>query len=167
VRETAAAFAQTPAAAAFRIRVEDGGDPCAVSADPVALEQALVNVLDNAVKYSDQGREVTARVRCTVSDAVVEIEDHGVGIAPADHARIFERFYRGSTAMTQRGFGLGLAIVKEIVRAHRGQIDVESSPGRGTLFRIRLPLQKVRGFRALLSLRAIRASRQPDVISSA
>jgi signal transduction histidine kinase len=166
VRETAAAFAQTPAAAAFRIRVEDGGTTCVVTADPVALEQALANLLDNAVKYSDQGREVTVRVRCAASDAVVEIEDHGIGIAPAEHARIFERFYRGSAAVTQRGFGLGLAIVKEIVRAHRGRIEVESAPGRGTLFRVRLPLQKARGFRALANLRAIRASRPPDVIRS-
>jgi two-component system, OmpR family, phosphate regulon sensor histidine kinase PhoR len=167
VRETAAAFAQTPAATAFRIRVEDGGNACVVRADPVALEQALVNLLDNAVKYSDQSREVTVRVRCTASDAAVEIEDHGIGIASAEHGRIFERFYRGSSAVTQRGFGLGLAIVKEIVRAHRGHIEVESSPGRETLFRIRLPLQKVRGFRALVNLRAIRASRSPDVIRSA
>jgi signal transduction histidine kinase len=167
VRETAGAFARTPAAADFRIQVEDDGSACIVRADPVALEQALVNLLDNAVKYSERVRDVTVRVRCTASDATVEIEDLGIGIAPADQARIFDRFYRGPSAVTHRGFGLGLAIVKEIVRAHRGQIEVESAPGHGTRFRVRLPLQKSRRFRGLLNVRAVRASRSPDAIKPA
>ena len=167
VRETTGAFARTPAAAAFKIQAEDEGAACTVMADPVALEQALLNLLDNAVKYSDQIREVTVRTRRTASDAIVEIEDHGIGIAPDEQARIFDRFYRGSGAATQRGFGLGLAIVKEIVRAHRGQLEVESSPGSGTRFRVRLRLQNSRRLRALLDLRVLRASRARDAIRSA
>jgi signal transduction histidine kinase len=166
-RETAAAFAKTPAAEAFTIRVDIECPSCLVTADPVALEQALVNLLDNAVKYSDTSREVIVRVRTGGSDAVVEVEDHGIGIATAERGRIFDRFYRGASAATQRGFGLGLAIVKEIVTAHRGAIDVESSPQRGTLMRVRLPLQKARGWRALINLRAMRASRPADVIRHA
>jgi signal transduction histidine kinase len=166
VRETAGAFARTPAAGGFTIHVEDDGNACMVTADPVALEQALVNLLDNAVKYSDRIRDVTIRVRSTASEATVDIEDRGIGIAAAEQARIFDRFYRGAGAVTQRGFGLGLAIVKEIVRAHRGQIEVDSALGRGTLFRVRLPLQQSRGWRALINLRGVRASRPPHAIRS-
>jgi signal transduction histidine kinase len=167
VRETAAAFAQTPAAEAFAMRVDAESTPCLVRADPVALEQVLVNLLDNAVKYSDVSREVIVRVRSSGSDAVVEVEDHGLGIAATEHNRIFERFYRGASAATQRGFGLGLAIVKEIVVAHRGHIEVESSPHRGTLIRVRLPRQRARGWRAVVNLRAIRASRGADAVRHA
>ena len=140
VRETTEAFAEKPPADTFRIVVEDDGSAGVINADPVALEQALVNLLDNAVKYSESAHDVVVRVRGTPHEAIVEVEDRGVGIARAEQARIFERFYRASGASRQRGFGLGLAIVKEIIDAHRGRIDVESAPGRGTLIRLRLPM---------------------------
>ncbi|OFW01180.1 MAG: hypothetical protein A3I61_08040 [Acidobacteria bacterium RIFCSPLOWO2_02_FULL_68_18] len=162
VRETVEAFARKPAADGFAIQIEDDGSACTVTADPVALEQALVNLLDNAVKYSDVAREVTVRIRRSAGEAAIEVEDHGLGIAPAERARIFERFYRGSGARGQRGFGLGLAVVKQVVQAHRGRVTVESAPGRGTLFRIRLPLQTP-GRRVLrwARFRTAGASRQP------
>ena len=76
---------------------------------------------------------------CDESDALIEVADKGVGIPPEDQARIFERFYRGAGASRQ-GFGLGLAIARQLVSGQRGRIELESVPGVGSTFRIRLPL---------------------------
>lgn len=142
VRETVEAFARAVETDGYRISVVESGPAPVVAADPAALEQALVNLLDNAIRYSGESRAVTVRVGVSGSDATVEVADQGVGIDPAERARIFERFYRGrSGALNRQGFGLGLPIAGEIVAAHRGSIDVESVPGRGSVFRIRLPLR--------------------------
>ncbi len=141
VRETVEAFARALATDGYQISVVESGPAPVVAADPAALEQALVNLLDNAIKYSGDSRAVSVRVDVSGSDATVEVADQGVGIDPAERARIFERFYRGrSGALHRQGFGLGLPIAGEIVAAHRGSIDVESVPGQGSVFRIRLPL---------------------------
>jgi len=141
VRETVEAFARALETDGYRISVVESNPTPVVSVDPAALEQALVNLLDNAIKYSGDSRTVTVRVGVSGSDATVEVADQGVGIDPAERARIFERFYRGrSGALHRHGFGLGLPIAGEIVAAHRGSIDVESVPGQGSVFRIRLPL---------------------------
>jgi len=110
-----------------------------VRADPAALEQVLANLLDNAVKYSGASKEIGVRVRCEPAHAIVEIVDHGVGISPADQARVFERFYRAPNASHRPGFGLGLPIVRELVRAHGGRVQVTSTPGAGSTFRVSLP----------------------------
>jgi signal transduction histidine kinase len=140
VRETAESFAAALGPTGFRIEVHEYAEPV-VAADPVALEQAIVNLLDNAIKYSDTSRLVTVRLRADAAHAIIEVEDRGVGIAPADQARIFDRFYRapGTTARPQ-GFGLGLAIARQLVAGQRGRIELESSLGEGSTFRIRLPL---------------------------
>jgi signal transduction histidine kinase len=140
VRETVAAFAHGLSAQGYSFDVQDEAAPAMfVRADPAALEQVLANLLDNAVKYSADNRAVEVRVGSAKGFAVVEVVDRGVGIAPRDHKRIFERFYRPSG--TQRpGFGLGLPIVKELIQAHRGTVDVTSTPGHGSTFTIRLPL---------------------------
>lgn len=140
VRESVGAFARPLVPSGVRIDVEHNGAKAVVLADPAALEQALVNLLDNAVKYGGQARHVTVRLGVTRSDATIEVIDRGVGIDAADRARIFERFYRGATAGLGHGFGLGLPIANELVRAHRGRIEVESAAGKGSTFRIRLPL---------------------------
>ncbi|MBI2189263.1 MAG: HAMP domain-containing histidine kinase [Acidobacteria bacterium] len=140
VRETVGAFTQKLATEGFTIQVDVSDPSPMVDADPAALEQVLLNLLDNAVKYSAEVREVTVHVSRTASEAVVEVEDRGVGIPAADQSRIFDRFYRGAGAGRQRGFGLGLAVVREIVNAHRGRVEVESEVGRGSVFRVRLPL---------------------------
>ena len=138
-RETVAAFAHGLSAQGFSFDVQDDGRPMFVRADPAALEQVLANLLDNAVKYSRDDKAIVVRVRTAGAVAVVEVIDRGVGIAPADRAHIFERFYR--TPGTHRpGFGLGLPIVKELVRAHGGRVAVDSIPGHGSTFRIELPL---------------------------
>ena len=139
VRETVAAFAHGLSAQGFSFDVQHEGPPMFVQADPAALEQVLANLLDNAVKYSRHEKAIVVRVRAAGTVAVVEVIDRGVGIAPGDRAHIFERFYR--TPGTDRpGFGLGLPIVKELIRAHGGRVDVESTPGAGSTFRVHLPL---------------------------
>jgi two-component system, OmpR family, phosphate regulon sensor histidine kinase PhoR len=107
-----------------------------VMADPGRLEQVLVNLLDNAIKYTPDQGSVT--ISATVTDDLVQVSlaDTGVGIPPLDLPRIFERFYRVDTARSreQGGTGLGLAIVKHIVQIHGGDIAVESSTGKGSTF---------------------------------
>ncbi len=105
------------------------------------LEQAVVNLLDNAVKYSEPGRQVHVSAAETADGVAICVQDHGSGIAPEHQARIFERFYRVDPARSRKlgGTGLGLAIVKHIVQAHRGRVTVESTPGVGSTFTIHLP----------------------------
>jgi signal transduction histidine kinase len=139
VRETVAAF-QASLSGHFTFRVEEEGTPH-VLADPAAIEQALVNLLDNAVKYSRDIRHVGVRVRTSGHRALIEVVDRGVGIDKADERHIFEKFYRGrNTAHNRDGFGLGLPIVQELIRAHHGSVEVDSSPGQGSTFRLVLPL---------------------------
>ena len=108
--------------------------PTMVRADPVLLERAVLNLLDNAVKYSPPGAPIEVSVR----EGEVVVADHGPGVAEEDVARIFDRFYRSAAARSKPGAGLGLAIVREAARAHGGDATVESSP-RGTSFRLTLP----------------------------
>ena len=141
VDETVAAFAHGLSAQGFAFDVQRDASPMLVRADPAALEQVLANLLDNAVKYSGDRKTISVRVRATGTAAIVDVIDHGVGIAATDRARIFERFYR--TPGTHRpGFGLGLPIVKELVGAHGGRVTVDSTPGVGSTFRIELPLDR-------------------------
>jgi two-component system phosphate regulon sensor histidine kinase PhoR len=137
-RETVDAFAHGLAGFTFTVDIEGPGPY--VHVDPAAIEQALANLLDNAVKYSDAIKEITVRVRSDRHVATVEIADRGVGVAAADHDRIFDRFYRASTRLHRPGFGLGLPIVRELVHAHGGRVDMTSVPGGGSTFRISLPL---------------------------
>jgi signal transduction histidine kinase len=140
VRETVAAF-ESSLSGQFTFQVIEGPLAPHVLADPAAIEQALVNLLDNAVKYSNDVRHVTVRVRTATTNALIEVIDHGIGINDADQRHIFEKFYRGRGGSVQRdGFGLGLPIVQELVLAHDGIIEVESTPGGGSTFRIVLPL---------------------------
>jgi signal transduction histidine kinase len=140
VHETVLAFEHSLSGRQFSFAVETAGQPPTISADPAAIEQALVNLLDNAVKYSGSSRAIIVRLRTTSASAIIEVEDHGIGIERADRERIFEKFYRGKGASAHReGFGLGLPIVHELVKAHRGRIEVESAAGAGSVFRVVLP----------------------------
>jgi two-component system, OmpR family, phosphate regulon sensor histidine kinase PhoR len=110
-----------------------------------ALERMLLNLVDNAVKYNRPGGTVAVRVfpgpGSRDGEAVLEVEDTGIGIPPESLARIFERFYRvdKGRARDEGGTGLGLAIVKHVAQLHGGQVEVESRMGKGTTFRVRLP----------------------------
>ena len=108
--------------------------PTHVRADPVLLERAVSNLLDNAVKYSPDGAPIEVSVR----GGEVIVADHGPGIAEEDLPRVFDRFYRAATARSKPGAGLGLAIVREAAEAHGGRATAESSPS-GARFRLVLP----------------------------
>jgi two-component system phosphate regulon sensor histidine kinase PhoR len=113
-----------------------------VSADRDRLAQILINLVDNAIKYTPAGGRVTVSTRRTEDGRVeVAVADTGVGIPPADLPRITERFYRVDKARSRElgGTGLGLAIVKHLVLAHGGALAIESTPGRGTTVRVTLP----------------------------
>ena len=138
-RETVDAFAHGLAGHHFTFTVDITGPGPYVHVDPAAIEQALANLLDNAVKYSDTIKEITVRIGSDRHLAVVEIADRGVGVAAADQGRIFDRFYRASSALHRPGFGLGLPIVRDLVRAHGGRVEMTSVPGAGSTFTISLP----------------------------
>lgn len=109
--------------------------------EPVLFEQAVVNLIDNAVKYSSEKGKIQIKVVKTDSDVSFSIEDNGIGISKKHLPRLFERFYRVDKARSreQGGTGLGLAIVKHIIQAHGGHITVDSTPGKGSTFTIHLP----------------------------
>jgi signal transduction histidine kinase len=108
--------------------------------DPGAVSQAVVNLLDNAVKYSGESRFVAVRLRCDNDNAVLEVEDRGVGIPAGQQERIFERFYRAPNGGAKGGYGIGLFLVRHIMEAHSGRVEVESEPGRGSCFRLIFPV---------------------------
>ena len=152
VRETVDAFAR-PLGDQVEIRVEESGGRPVVAADEAALEQVLANLLDNALKYSNREKRVVVRVGCAGADAVIAVIDQGIGIDVRDQRRIFEKFYRGQgAAYSRNGFGLGLAIVSQLVRAHRGTVEVASVPGQGSTFTVRLPMLCEHAAEASLSM---------------
>ncbi len=119
----------------------EADEPLEIVSDEETLGQAITNLLDNAIKYTPQGGHVTARLYEKGKEAVIEVEDTGIGIEAQDKERIFERFYRVDKARSRElgGTGLGLAIVRHIVMAHQGRIEVESLPGSGSTFRLIFP----------------------------
>ena len=131
-----------PPADEKRIRIElEGAEGLEAQVDPVLLEQAVVNLLDNAVKYSDPEKTVRIRARAVPNEIRVEVQDHGIGINEKHLPRLFERFYRVDRARSRAlgGTGLGLAIVKHIAQAHGGHVTVDSRPGEGSRFTLHLP----------------------------
>ena len=138
----AAAAAAEPRAAARRIRLRlvcPAG--VAVRAASALMEEAIVNLLDNAVTYSDEGGEIELRGALEAERVAIRVRDWGCGIEKRHLPRLFERFYRADHARSRAsgGTGLGLAIVKHIVLAHGGEVAVSSEPGAGSEFTIRLP----------------------------
>ena len=121
------------------VTAPDVGLP-AVNVDATAMTQAFVNLLDNAMKYSGSCRRVRVELRrCEGGDVAVDVADQGIGIAPEDHTRIFDEFYRAVSGNNGvPGTGLGLAIVRHVVRAHGGLIRVDSGLGRGATFTVLL-----------------------------
>ncbi|MFQ5511181.1 MAG: ATP-binding protein [Candidatus Krumholzibacteriia bacterium] len=131
-----------PQAGTRGVHVNLAGDSaiqCALSAP--LLERAVVNLIDNATKYSDEGGEVRIKIDETPEGAGIHVTDRGCGIAARHLPRIFERFYRTDPARSRGmgGTGLGLAIVKHIALVHGGRVSVDSTPGRGSTFSILLP----------------------------
>ncbi len=123
-------------------------EPAQVYGDRDQFTQALVALLDNALKYTLQEGQVALSLTVVASEAVVKVSDTGIGIAKEDLPHIFERFYRAQQAQTRKhsGSGLGLAIVQSIAREHNGTIAVESVQGVGSTFTLRLPLVEEKTF---------------------
>ncbi len=116
------------------------GDGIEILGDEKELKQLFLNLMDNAVKYTPGGGRITVQLEKDDQNALVTVKDTGIGIAPGDASRIFDRFYRVRSEKTSHSFGLGLSIVKAIVDAHKGFIKVESSLGKGAAFIVTLPL---------------------------
>ena len=116
-------------------------DTFSAKADLPLLEQAVVNLLDNAIKYSRENSAVRVETALSDSEIIIKVQDHGMGISKQHLPRLFERFYRVDKARSCKlgGTGLGLAIVKHITQAHDGRVTVESALGKGSMFAIHLP----------------------------
>lgn len=111
-----------------------------VRGDAVRLKHVVLNLGDNAVKYTPEGGHVSIRLQATARNAVLEVTDTGIGISGEHLPRLFDRLFRADAAdRSTAGTGLGLAIVKRIVDVHRGTVEVRSQPGRGSTFTVRLP----------------------------
>ncbi len=122
-----------------RLFIDDSIDE--QSWDREAVSRAVLNLIDNAIKYSDDEKLLEISVRQTDEDVVIEVRDRGIGIESGDLSRIFEPYYRAefSDTQTRRGAGLGLTLVQQIVASHGGRIEVESLPGSGSTFRLLFP----------------------------
>ncbi len=144
VQAAARALQYALSAQGFNLRVEAMERIPPIPGDPDAIEQAVLNLLTNAMKYSSTSREIDLSLGRRNCHAVISVADHGIGIPASEQDRIFEKFYRIPTPENQEvpGTGLGLTLVDHIVRAHGGRVEVESSPGQGSTFSIILPLEK-------------------------
>jgi two-component system phosphate regulon sensor histidine kinase PhoR len=126
--------------AGVELRVDVDGQAQEVSGDPAALERAVVNLVDNAIKFTPGGGSVDLSSRAEDGSVTIVVADTGAGIDPLDLPRVFERFFKADRARQSGGTGLGLAIVKHTVEAHGGSIGVDSQLGAGSVFRLKLPL---------------------------
>jgi signal transduction histidine kinase len=126
----------------FTIQAEIDTPLPSIQVDRAAITQAITNLIDNAIKYSAGAKKIHVRGFTENQYLVIAVQDFGLGIEPEEIDKVFERFYRGGDELTRtvKGSGLGLTLVKQIVQAHRGSVHVESGPGRGSTFSIRLPL---------------------------
>lgn len=143
VGETLRTFRVSLAQSGFRISYLPPLEPLPpLPIDEAAVAQSIGNLLDNAIKYSGEARDVEIGMRREGAHAVVWVRDRGIGIAPDDQERIFERFHRVSTGLVHdvKGSGLGLAIVRHVAEAHGGRVEVASRPGAGSTFSLFLPL---------------------------
>ena len=120
----------------------DISQPMPVKGNHVRLKQVVVNLLDNAIKYTPEKGAIQLRVRAVNGHAVLEVEDNGIGIPPEALPHIFERFYRVDPARSadSESAGLGLSIVKSICTAHGAEVEAQSAIGKGSRFRVKLPL---------------------------
>jgi two-component system phosphate regulon sensor histidine kinase PhoR len=122
----------------FEFYFKPGSDLPSINIDPEAISEAIINLIDNAVKYSDDNKVIILRTGKDNGFAFVEVEDRGIGISESDQKKIFEKFFRVSTGYVHntKGTGLGLSLVKQIVHAHKGKISLTSAPGKGSRFRL-------------------------------
>ncbi|RPH37690.1 ATP-binding protein [bacterium] len=124
------------------VRLDESLPP--VKGDAESISEAVINLIDNAIKYSGESKYLAIATGKTDGVQYIEVEDHGIGIAREHQEKIFENFYRVSTGLvhTVRGTGLGLALVKHIMDAHGGNVRVDSVPGKGSRFRLLFPIHE-------------------------
>src|SRR5262245_7133675 len=142
IQEVIEAFRHALVQQGFAVDVEVESDLPDVPIDAESIKQALANLVDNAIKYSGEGRRLRVSARRVGDEVRVEVADDGIGIPPGETERIFEKFYRIGRSETQgrRGSGVGLALVKHIAEAHGGRVTVESRVGQGSRFTLHLPI---------------------------
>jgi signal transduction histidine kinase len=147
VRSAAKTMAYPLSQLGFTLTISSDDTEPTLIADAHALEQAILNLLGNAMKYSGDARNIEMRMGSAGNEVFVDVVDHGIGIPREEQPRIFEKFHRVQSAETEgiAGTGLGLALALHVVEAHNGRIDVVSAPGRGSTFSVRLPLQEQQG----------------------
>jgi len=128
----------------FTLEVEMAEDLPEIDMDPEALDQALLNLLNNAIKYSPSEKHVKLSVREEGGRVLLSVTDRGIGVAKADQKKIFEKFYRAENSLVHetKGSGLGLALVQHIMEAHGGSVEVDSAPGKGSTFTLVLPVDR-------------------------
>jgi len=123
-----------------RIVLQDNGKPLPVEADKQRIEQAIINLLTNAIKYSPDADVVLVSIEASAAIITVKVKDEGIGLNTEHQQKIFARFYRAEGTANISGLGLGLYLTKEIIDRHHGKIGVESEPGKGSTFFFTLPL---------------------------
>jgi signal transduction histidine kinase len=134
--------AETTATPRHRVRFEDRvGGELWVLGDVMRLDIIIANLLDNAIKYSPKGGDVTAQLSTSGDVAMLKVRDQGIGIAPEDMNRLFKRFSRVSSLTDVPGTGLGLYLARELARLHKGEIVAVSKPGEGSEFVLSLPVE--------------------------
>ena len=126
----------------FKSEVELDNRPLPVNADPEAVGEALINLIDNAIKYTQDDKFIKIKSGTENGYAFVEVQDKGIGISTDNQKKIFEKFFRVQSSLIHntKGTGLGLSIVKHIMDAHKGEISLESTPWVGSTFRLKFPL---------------------------
>jgi signal transduction histidine kinase len=133
--------------AGLKIEVECPSDIGTILADAVRLRQALFNLVSNAIQFTPAGGTITLSAERTADEMLLSVTDTGIGIAPEDQERVFQRFERGDPQARESGTGLGLALVKSLIELHGGSVELESTAGEGTKATCHLPLSRI----ALLS----------------
>ena len=128
----------------FELKVDLEEDLPHVPADEEALGQAIINLVNNAIKYSRESKTIHIEVRREGSKVLATVKDTGIGIPRSEQKKIFEKFFRGEDSLVHetKGSGLGLALVRHIMEAHGGSVEVDSTPGKGSTFTLALPVGK-------------------------
>ena len=141
MRDTVESFAHVLAQEGFKVDVAVQPELPDVPMDVDAVTQALANLIDNAIKYSESRKVLTVEAGLRDGGVALTVGDEGLGIPREEQRRIFDKFYRVGRSETQsrRGSGVGLALVRHVAQAHGGRVSVESQPGEGSRFTIWLP----------------------------
>lgn len=125
----------------LHVETELATDLPPVQFDPDAVSEAVLNLMDNAARYSGESKYIGVRLRAEESRVVLEVEDHGIGVPESEREKIFQQFYRAHNGTGKGGYGLGLFLVQHIMEAHGGTIELESEVGQGSVFRLIFPGQ--------------------------